>query len=151
RSIEHGHSQAVIGQRVIASLLACCLAGAALAQQATLPLPMLKPVQGQSQAAPSQGNQAATGTDTQQPAAPEENPGTEPQSVEGQGVLGGFDSSGSGGPVEIDASEGIEWQRDQKVYIARGNARVARGDLSVSADTLTAHYRESPDGKTTIY
>jgi len=143
----------VIGPRAIAVLLACCLAGAALAQQAVFPPPMLKPVQGQSQQSHPATTGGASGAvqGSGQPAPPEENPGTEPQSVQGQGVLGAFDSSGSGGPVEIDASEGIEWQRDQKVYIARGNARVARGDMSVSADTLTAHYRDTPDGKTAIY
>jgi lipopolysaccharide export system protein LptA len=65
--------------------------------------------------------------------------------------LGNIGTSSSSGPVEIDASEGIEWRRDESVYIARGNARAARGDLSVSADSLIAHYREATDGKTTIY
>ena len=33
------------------------------------------------------------------------------------------------GPLEIDADDGIEWRRNDKVYIARGNARAASGGL----------------------
>ncbi len=53
-------------------------------------------------------------------------------------------------PVEIYASEGIEWRRDSQTYIARGDARAVQGDTTVSADTLTAHYRTKPDGNTEI-
>jgi lipopolysaccharide export system protein LptA len=59
--------------------------------------------------------------------------------------------SSAGGPVEIDASDGIEWRRDENVYIARGNARAARGDMSISADSLIAHYHGDAAGKTSIY
>ena len=65
--------------------------------------------------------------------------------------LGGGSLSSSGGPVEIDASEGIEWRRDENVYIASGNARAARGDTSINADKLIAHYRGDATGKTNIY
>jgi lipopolysaccharide export system protein LptA len=68
----------------------------------------------------------------------------------GAGALPGAMTSG-GGPVEIDASEGVEWNQDQKVYIARGNARAARGDTSISADSLIAHYRGDATGRTDIY
>jgi len=66
------------------------------------------------------------------------------------GLGGGTLSSGSG-PVEIDATEGIEWRRDEQVYIAKGNARAARGDTSISADSLIAHYHGDATGKTDIY
>jgi lipopolysaccharide export system protein LptA len=87
------------------------------------------------------------------PAAPIQgsSPNTQGPSQSQAGALGNIDTSSSAGPVEIDASEGIEWRRDESIYIARGNARAARGDLSVSADSLIAHYREATDGKTTIY
>ena len=49
-------------------------------------------------------------------------------------------------PITIEADQGIEWRKKQKVYIARGNARAARGDVAVQADTLTAHSRETDDG-----
>ncbi len=45
-------------------------------------------------------------------------------------------------PLEINAEEGIEWNRNEKTYVARGNARAASGDFEVLADVLTAYYRE---------
>lgn len=45
-------------------------------------------------------------------------------------------------PLEINAEDGIEWNRNDKTYVARGNARAASGDVEVLADVLTAHYRE---------
>jgi lipopolysaccharide export system protein LptA len=65
--------------------------------------------------------------------------------------LGGVDLSSSDEPLEITAEDGIEWRRDEKIYVARGNARAARGSLSVSADVLTARYREGADGKIDVY
>lgn len=46
------------------------------------------------------------------------------------------------GPLEITADNGIEWRRDERIYIARGNARAARGEVTVLADELQALYRE---------
>ena len=46
-------------------------------------------------------------------------------------------------PIDITADQGIEWQQQAQVYIARGNAVATRGDTSVHADTLTAYYRPS--------
>ena len=45
-------------------------------------------------------------------------------------------------PLEITAEQGIEWNRNNKTYVARGNARAASGDIEVLADVLTAYYRE---------
>jgi lipopolysaccharide export system protein LptA len=50
-------------------------------------------------------------------------------------------------PVEISAEDGIEWQRDAKAYVARGNARAVRSGVAVYADTLTAFYRDGKDGE----
>jgi lipopolysaccharide export system protein LptA len=55
------------------------------------------------------------------------------------------------GPLEITADQGIEWRRNQKLYIARGNARAARGSLELYADALTAHYRDTAKGGTEVY
>lgn len=49
------------------------------------------------------------------------------------------------GPVEIFADEGIEWRREDKVYIARGNAEVRQGDITLFAQVLTARYRGEGD------
>ena len=54
-------------------------------------------------------------------------------------------------PLEINADDGIEWQRDNQVYIARGNARAAQGEVELFADTLTARYRKREDDSTEIY
>ena len=55
--------------------------------------------------------------------------------------LGGFGAQDSGKPIGIEASQGVEWQQNNRLYIARGNARATRGDDSVYADTLYAFYR----------
>ena len=52
----------------------------------------------------------------------------------------GLDLS-KGGVVEVTASDGMEWRQNEQVVIARGNARAVRGDVTVTADRLTAHYR----------
>jgi lipopolysaccharide export system protein LptA len=46
-----------------------------------------------------------------------------------------------GGPIDITASEGIEWRQDQRQVIARGNARAVRGNVTVTGDRLIAFYR----------
>jgi lipopolysaccharide export system protein LptA len=60
---------------------------------------------------------------------------------------------GAGGdtPVEIFADNGIEWQQDRLVFVARGNARAVRGPVTVFADELRAYYRELPNGSTDIW
>ncbi|MGI4943026.1 MAG: LptA/OstA family protein [Janthinobacterium lividum] len=47
-----------------------------------------------------------------------------------------------GGPVEVTASDGMEWRQNEQVVIARGSARAVRGDVTVTADVLIAHYRK---------
>lgn len=54
------------------------------------------------------------------------------------------------GPVTVEADNGIEWIRDQKMYVARGNAKAVRDGVTVHADTLTALYRDDK-GATDIY
>ena len=46
-----------------------------------------------------------------------------------------------GGPIAINASEGMEWRQDQREVIARGNARAVRQNVTVTADRLIAFYR----------
>ena len=57
-------------------------------------------------------------------------------------------SAGLGGdtPMEIFAESGIEWHRDEQVYIARGNARAVSGDTELRANELRAYYDGSNDG-----
>jgi lipopolysaccharide export system protein LptA len=51
-----------------------------------------------------------------------------------------LDLSG-GGPVEITSTDGIEWRQEEKVVVARGNARAVREGVTVDADRLIARYR----------
>jgi lipopolysaccharide export system protein LptA len=44
--------------------------------------------------------------------------------------------------VEITADKSLEWYQDQNIYVARGNAKAVQGELTVTADVLTAHKRE---------
>ncbi|SFL04444.1 LptA/OstA family protein [Falsiroseomonas stagni] len=46
-----------------------------------------------------------------------------------------------GGPVEITATDGIEWRQQEQVIVARGNARAVRDGVTVDADRLIARYR----------
>ena len=54
-------------------------------------------------------------------------------------------------PIEINADDGIEWQRDVRAYIARGNARAVQGNVAIHAETLIAYYRDGPGGGTEIW
>ncbi len=47
-----------------------------------------------------------------------------------------------GGPIDISARDGIEWRQVEQEVIARGNAKAIRGDVTVTADQLTAWYRK---------
>jgi lipopolysaccharide export system protein LptA len=53
----------------------------------------------------------------------------------------GLGDRNNGKPIAIEADNGIEWQQNNRVYIARGNAVATRGDDNVKADTLKAFYR----------
>lgn len=46
-----------------------------------------------------------------------------------------------GGPIEVTASNGIEWRQQEQVVIARGDARAVRGGVTLTADQLIARYR----------
>jgi len=67
---------------------------------------------------------------------------TQAQDQTGSSTESGFDLGGTQ-PIEISADNGIEWNRDAKTYIARGNAVAVQGTSEVHADTLTATYSAS--------
>ena len=56
----------------------------------------------------------------------------------------------SGGPLEVDAEQGIEWHQGDDSFIARGNAMARRGNVQLRADELIARYRKV-NGTTRIY
>ncbi len=53
----------------------------------------------------------------------------------------GIDLS-SGGPVQVTAAGGFEWREADQEVIAYGDARAVRGNVTVLADRLIAHYRK---------
>ena len=45
--------------------------------------------------------------------------------------------------LDISAEESLEYYQDQKLYVARGKAKAIRRDMTVEADLLTAHQRDT--------
>ena len=45
-------------------------------------------------------------------------------------------------PIQITASQGIQWQQGSETVVATGNAKAVRGAVTVTADQLVAHYRK---------
>jgi lipopolysaccharide export system protein LptA len=62
-----------------------------------------------------------------------------------------FGAGESDQPIEIFADDGIEWQQENLLFLARGNARAVRGEVTVYGDELRAYYREKPDGGSEIF
>lgn len=54
-------------------------------------------------------------------------------------------------PLEVTAQQTLEWHRNDKKYIARGDAIVKQGDMEIHADTITADYRETDASAFDIY
>lgn len=59
--------------------------------------------------------------------------------------------STDGGPIEVQADNGIEWQQAGQIFVARGNAVATRGTTRINAAVLRAHYREKKGGGTEIW
>jgi len=59
----------------------------------------------------------------------------------------GFDlAKGGNSEIQVYADNGIEWVSDAGRVVARGNAKAVRGTMTITADTLTAHYRPGANG-----
>lgn len=54
-------------------------------------------------------------------------------------------------PLEITADQTLEWHRNDKKYVARGDAVATQGNVSIHAETLTADYRENQTSNFDIY
>lgn len=48
-------------------------------------------------------------------------------------------------PLEITADNTLEWDRDNKLFTANGNAKARQGDTAVEGQKLQARYRSSSD------
>jgi lipopolysaccharide export system protein LptA len=55
-----------------------------------------------------------------------------------------------GGPIDITAQDGIEWRQAEQEIIARGDAKAIRGNVTVTADRLTAWYRKKKSADTAV-
>jgi lipopolysaccharide export system protein LptA len=74
------------------------------------------------------------------------------QGAAAQGLpIPGFGNTGTALPVAIEADQGVEWRQNEQVYIARGNATAKRGETTIRADALYAHYRKTQDNRQEIY
>ncbi len=47
-----------------------------------------------------------------------------------------------GGAIEVTSRDGMEWRQNEQIIIAKGDARAVRGEVTVTADRLIAHYRK---------
>jgi lipopolysaccharide export system protein LptA len=47
----------------------------------------------------------------------------------------------TGGALEITAEQSLEYHQEQNLYLARGNAKIIRGDVTLFADELRAYER----------
>tara|TARA_X000000950_G_scaffold281202_1_gene377332 strand:- start:136 stop:972 length:837 start_codon:yes stop_codon:yes gene_type:complete len=61
-----------------------------------------------------------------------------------------IDTFSNGKPIEIFADNGIEWHKNEKKYIAKGNARAIQDDFVVTSDLLEAYYAEENNSETKI-
>lgn len=53
--------------------------------------------------------------------------------------------------IEVTADQGVEWDKTQKLYVARGNARLTRGQTTISAGVLRAWYRDGPGARGEVF
>ena len=63
----------------------------------------------------------------------------------------GLTSLDQNAPIEVEADRGIEWRRDEKRFVARGNVTAKQGNVTLRADELAAQYRETKGKGTQIY
>ncbi len=71
------------------------------------------------------------------------------QSVLAQSLV--LDAKNTDQPIEVNAKGGIEWQQENRRFIARGDAVAVQGDVSVAGDELMADYRTLADGSNELY
>ena len=50
-------------------------------------------------------------------------------------------------PIEIYADNGIEWHKNDKKYLALGNAKAISGSLTLTSEIIEAYYEEKSDSQ----
>ena len=53
-------------------------------------------------------------------------------------------------PVEIYAEDSIEWHKNEKKYLALGNAKASSGSMSLTSDRIEAFYDEKEESEMDI-
>jgi lipopolysaccharide export system protein LptA len=86
------------------------------------------------------------------PAAAQQKPPAQPRPAgQSAGKPNADDKKDDKDQVEITADDGIEWDKNSHYYVARGNARVTRGQQTIAADRITAHHRGEGTKKSDVY
>ncbi len=75
-------------------------------------------------------------------------PGQAPSQAQAQGLK--LASTGKDQAIEVLADNGIEWQRENEILVARGNAVAKRGGTTVRGDVLRAYYKKKRGGGTEL-
>lgn len=57
----------------------------------------------------------------------------------------------NGEQIDITADNSLEWNEHERVYVARGNAKAKRGDVTIEADILKAYDRQKQDGSSEVW
>lgn len=55
------------------------------------------------------------------------------------------------GPLALDAADGVEWRREERIFVAEGDAVARQGGVTIKAARLVAAYRETLAGKLEIF
>ncbi len=55
------------------------------------------------------------------------------------------------GPLSLDAADGVEWRREEHVFVAEGDAIARQGAVTLRGDRLVASYRDRPAGGVEIF
>ncbi len=58
---------------------------------------------------------------------------------------------GGGGPLDISAQKSLEYHQNEHLYLARGAAKATRGDVTITAEELSAHERKDANGKSEVF
>ena len=156
-----GRARAAARAAAVAALLAAALpwAGPARSQAApgaplpptTVPPQLIAPPASPRPPLVAPSARAKSPAAGAQPAAGAAAPGNAGANAEAGGLFNLGGQSSGGAPVNVEADQGIEWQQEKQEYIARGNAKAVRGDVTVYGQTLIAYYRKTPSGGSDIW
>lgn len=138
-----------------AALAAGLTAASAFAAAGQSPQPTVPPSPGPppATAGPPTGTPPPSPAASKAAAAPG-SPGTGGDAtgaLPGGGGAFGLPSDKDNLPVAVEADQGIEWQQQKQIYIARGNAKAIRGDVTVYGQVLMAYYRKTAAGGSDIW